>query len=387
MNVPLLLYAKKIRLPSSSANILQSLNMAAAFAREAKECRTYIGCSVGNEACVRQMLDALGQDVLPDGWRIVRSASKGGYGMRFRAGLLRCIMGRRPVLAYARDISEAFTLALLRRFRRFQFFYEAHEVLHLMHREMGKKEWEQTKRREQNILSAVSGVVATSERVAQELRDSLGYSGPLLVAPNGYNPRIFHPVPLFTAENPWPGPEDTVRLVYVGNFHPGKGVEQLIDTMGLLPRRFQLRIIGGNPVDAFKALNLQAQSIAPGRVTFCGALPQSKIREACLGAHIFVIAQQSEFYFSPLKLYEAFALGIPVLTTPLEVFRPFWESALVTPAVDCSAAGLAAGIEALAESPERAAFLRDHAAQAAQGGSWDDRALRIWDYATSLRRE
>lgn len=384
MNVPLLLYAKKIRLPSSSANILQSLNMAAAFAREAKECRTYIGCSVGNEACVRQMLDALGQDVLPDGWRIVRSASKGGYGMRFRAGLLRCIMGRRPVLAYARDISEAFTLALLRRFRRFQFFYEAHEVLHLMHREMGKKEWEQTKRREQNILSAVSGVVATSERVAQELRDSLGYSGPLLVAPNGYNPRIFHPVPLFTAENPWPGPEDTVRLVYVGNFHPGKGVEQLIDTMGLLPRRFQLRIIGGNPVDAFKALNLQAQSIAPGRVTFCGALPQSKIREACLGAHIFVIPQQSEFYFSPLKLYEAFALGIPVLTTPLEVFRPFWEKKVVCLSDGTSSKRLAVSLQNLANMPEYAASMRNGALFEACDRTWLKRANLVMNFIKNI---
>lgn len=384
MNVPLLLYAKKIRLPSSSANILQSLNMAAAFAREAKECRTYIGCSVGNEACVRQMLDALGQDVLPDGWRIVRSASKGGYGMRFRAGLLRCIMGRRPVLAYARDISEAFTLALLRRFRRFQFFYEAHEVLHLMHREMGKKEWEQTKRREQNILSAVSGVVATSERVAQELRDSLGYSGPLLVAPNGYNPRIFHPVPLFTAENPWPGPEDTVRLVYVGNFHPGKGVEQLIDTMGLLPRRFQLRIIGGNPVDAFKALNLQAQSIAPGRVTFCGALPQSKIREACLGAHIFVIPQQSEFYFSPLKLYEAFALGIPVLTTPLEVFRPFWEKKVVCLSDGTSSKRLAVSLQNLANMPEYAVSMRNGALFEACDRTWLKRANLVMNFIKNI---
>lgn len=384
MNVPLLLYAKKIRLPSSSANILQSLNMAAAFAREAKECRTYIGCSVGNEACVRQMLDALGKDVLPDGWRIVRSASKGGYGMRFRAGLLRCIMGRRPVLAYARDISEAFTLALLRRFRRFQFFYEAHEVLHLMHREMGKKEWEQTKRREQNILSAVSGVVATSERVAQELRDSLGYSGPLLVAPNGYNPRIFHPVPLFTAENPWPGPEDTVRLVYVGNFHPGKGVEQLIDTMGLLPRRFQLRIIGGNPVDAFKALNLQAQSIAPGRVTFCGALPQSKIREACLGAHIFVIPQQSEFYFSPLKLYEAFALGIPVLTTPLEVFRPFWEKKVVCLSDGTSSKLLAVSLQNLANMPEYAASMRNGALFEACDRTWLKRANLVMNFIKNI---
>ncbi|MDL2267243.1 glycosyltransferase family 4 protein [Desulfovibrio sp. OttesenSCG-928-G15] len=378
-----LIYAKKLRLPSAAANAGQALNMALALTEELDTVRCFpgvVGASGENARhALQDILQALGaKPAIPAGWNPLCASSKGGYGLRFRWALFNAARADKNAVFYARDLAEASSIASLSKLLRRPLFYEAHEVLFRMHANAGKNDWQKTRQRERAVISGASGVVATSAVVAEEVREHLKYTGPLLVAPNGFSPANFHALPLFDDSAPWPGPNAPVHCVYVGNFHQGKGVEELIEAVALLPERFRLTIIGGSPKDALTALQAKAtKTLGKERIEFTGALPQRDIRTACLGAHIFVIPQQTEFFFSPLKLYEGLALGLPVVMTPLSVFRAHTEAGLVHTAPDKSPAGLAQALASLAENPEKARALREYGLEKARSHTWRERAKTV----------
>ena len=386
------IYAKKMRLPTQSANVTQALNMALAFEAAGAAVRCFPGVTVekGRSTArdvLRRVLEDIGAHAVPPGWRILPGKSKGLYGLLFRLALFGAMRASPDGLLFARDIAEAEYLIALGRVVRRPLMYEAHEILHQMHEKEGKGHWQNTLRREKRVFASLAGLVCLNSLVLEQARDVLGYDGPACLAPNGYNPSAFYPLPLFTPENPWPDQSSPVTAVYVGNFHSGKGVEELLDAFALLPGRFHLRIIGGSPVHLFAALKEKAVTLGlPDRVTFTGALPQNRIREACTGAHLFVIPQQSSFFFSPLKLYEAMALGLPIVCTPLSVFTPYIASECVLTAADATAAGLARAIEVLAGQRGQAEALRQKGLAEAAGHSWTQRASNILDFISSLEK-
>jgi glycosyltransferase involved in cell wall biosynthesis len=93
----------------------------------------------------------------------------------------------------------------------------------------------------------------------------------------------------------------------------------------------------------------------------------------------------SEEFFSPLKLYEALALGIPVLTTPLAAFSAQRETGLVATAPGTDPEALAEGVIRLAEDKEKALSLREKGLEAAKNATWRARAERILAFCESLR--
>lgn len=389
MSTPLI-YAKKMRLPSPRANVGQALNMALAFglAGGAVRCFPGVAGSAGQGSrrdVLRRILKDIGAPELPRGWTVLPGSSKGLYGAAFRVAVALAAFSLPGAILYARDLSEADYLRLLATFLSLPLVYEAHEILHLMHKAEGVGRWQETMRLERAVFSAAAGLVCTTEQVAEQARESLGYAGPLLVAPNGYNPAIFHPLPLFTAEAPWPEAAEPFLVVYAGNFHPGKGVEELVEAFALLPDRFRLRIIGGSPEKTLELLRGKAESLGMrSRVEFAGSVPQKDMRAACAGAQLFVVPQQSRFFFSPLKLYEALALGLPVVVTPLPVFSSEIRAGCVHPSRDATPAGLARSIAELAGQPDQARSLRVQGLHEAAGRTWERRAASILEFAASL---
>lgn len=385
-----LVYAKKVRLPSQSANVWQSLNMAAAFEAAGADVCCFPGsCGYsgkgGNSAVLHEALQGLGLTGLPRGWTVLPGGNKGLYGLAFRAAVTLAALSKPGSILYARDIFEADYVRLLTKRLKRACFYEAHEILHLMHKAADNPRWSETLRRERAVFASLTGLICTTTAIGEQAREALGYQGPLLIAPNGFNPAFFHPLPLFTAEHPWPGADARFTAVYAGNFHPGKGVEELLEAFSLLPERFCLRIVGGNPKQAFDSLRGKAWELGlRSRVEFIGAVPQHKVRDACAGAHTFVIPQQSAFYFSPLKLYEAMALGLPTICTPLQVFAGQIDSGAVLGAPGTEPAALAKALNELAGQPDMAERLREKGIAEAADKTWLARASRIIDFSRSL---
>jgi glycosyltransferase involved in cell wall biosynthesis len=394
-----LIFAKKLRLPSTRANVLQSLNMALAFSSTGHAVRCFPGCAPARadslapgatrterrRATLLTALDGLGQHVIPEGWRILPASHKGLYGALFRLALLRERSHHGNAAYYARDTSEALFLSAVNHFVPLSLIFEAHEVLHLLQKNSGSPHWEQTLRKEKSIFANISGLVLINEGILEDVRSIFGYKGPVLIAENGYNPALFHSLPLLDEENPWPGEMDTVNLVYVGNFMIGKGVKVLLEALAMLPERFRLRLVGGHPKDRMLLLRAYVRELRLGdRVQFHGAVPQHEVAEACKNAHIFVVPQQSNFFFSPLKLYEAIAMGLPAIVTPLAIFKPYIDAKVVLGAPDSSPAGLASAIAQLAARPKLARLLRERALCEAVEHTWNKRAQKIADFIHEL---
>jgi glycosyltransferase involved in cell wall biosynthesis len=393
-------FAKKLRLPSNSANTLQSLNMALAFSAAGLGLRWFPGCaptlrqadapaatlSERRKATLLTALRDIGVHAIPQGCRVLPATQKGLYSALFRLALLRERLRDSQTIFYARDISEAYFLSSLNRFLPLTLVFEIHEVLHLKHKTLGSPRWKHTFRQEKKIFANISGLVLINEYLLEQIQSIFNYRGPVLIAQSAFNSALFSALPLLDAQNPWPSGDEPVTLVYAGNLIHGKGLDELLEALTLLPERFRLRLIGGNPSDALSRLQALAEERGIShRVRFYGLLPQDRVAEACRGAHMFVIPQQSEFFFSPLKLFEAFALGLPVVVTPLPMFQQQIRDQQVFAAPDSSPQGLAEAIRQLAASPELAGCLRENALREAPQHTWERRARRIADFTAGLK--
>lgn len=142
-----------------------------------------------------------------------------------------------------------------------------------------------------------------------------------------------------------PRPEPGSYLLYAGRLSVEKGVEVLLDAMRELPG-VELRIAGEGPLR--EALERRA-SLLPGgaRVAFLGYQREEALRELVAGARLVVVP--SVWYEnSPLAIYEAFALGKPVVGARLggipELVEPGRTGELAAPG---DAADLARAVRSL----------------------------------------
>jgi glycosyltransferase involved in cell wall biosynthesis len=148
-------------------------------------------------------------------------------------------------------------------------------------------------------------------------------AAPLRVIHNGVTAAEFAPVT----------PDADARdLVFVGELRRLKGVDVLIEALGLLAaagRPVSATIVGsGSDADAFKAL---AQARGLTGIDFPGALPA---RQAFARGRVLIVPSRAESL--PYIVLEAAAAGLPMLATDVggipEIYGP--QSPLLLPAED-----------------------------------------------------
>lgn len=371
-----LIYAKKCILPSKAAHVLQSLNMAYSFAGQGVRTTMWPGFKRCNQSEFRQSLehdygldssDALDMQPLP-GW------SKGLYGLFFRICLMRAwISAPQGTVFYARDITEALLLARFKRFLpvRHPVFFEMHEVLSEQHRHLGTGRAGHFVRVEAEMLAAMDGVVCISPVLVDALKAVYGYSGPTLVAPMGYNPNLFKAAPDVDFSGP-------ITVAYVGSLYESKGVHNLVRAMGHLPARFRLLVIGGNPGGELERLRALAQDVCDGesRIEFCGYLPPSELFPRLAACSMMAIPQSSEAeFFSPIKLYEAIGMGLPLVVTPIPALTSVLERDVdAVVAEGCTPQALAEALLGMASDEPRALRIQQHLRRRSAGATWGARA-------------
>lgn len=108
------------------------------------------------------------------------------------------------------------------------------------------------------------------------------------------------------------------RLVFVGSLIQRKGVEELLDCVGILKKRFpiiSLRMIGGHAGPSYMKLlrsKCEAMQIRES-VSFLGVRTPNEIWEILLESDVFVLPTYNDN--SPNSLAEAMVLGMPVVAS------------------------------------------------------------------------
>lgn len=179
--------------------------------------------------------------------------------------------------------------------------------------------------------------------------------------------------------------EGTPVVTFVGTLKPWHGVDVLVDAAARARAPWGLRIIGDGPQRA--ALEEQARSLGVA-VDFRGAVAPADIPAHLAGSAVGVApypvtAAQADQYFSPLKIYEYLAAGLPVVASRVgqvpRIVRDGVTGRLVDPS---DADALAAALDDLARDPGgRAAMGAAARAEAEAHHGWSGVVDRILAHA------
>ena len=185
----------------------------------------------------------------------------------------------------------------------------------------------------------------------------------VFTVPNGVNVHRITPQP----ESP-----GAPVVTFVGTLKPWHGVDVLLRARAQAHKDWKLRIIGDGPMRA--ELDDLARSLGID-VEFRGAVAPDAIPQHMAGTAIGVapypaMDTDSDQYFSPLKVYEYMAAGLPVVASRVgQLPEIMGESEYLVPPSDPEA--LAEALDALVANPvERARVGSDNRRQAEREHSW-----------------
>ncbi|MCG8557572.1 MAG: glycosyltransferase family 4 protein [Proteobacteria bacterium] len=236
-----------------------------------------------------------------------------------------------------------------------------------------------------------SAVLAVSTAVRQHAT-SLGVDPARVhVVPNAVDPAHFRPGP----------PDPTLRarwdlgdgpvLGFVGSLRAWHGVRVLAELLARLRPRFsglRLLVVGDGPLR--HELEQAARELGVvDSVVFTGALPHEQVGALirCFDVGLAPYpALEHSFYFSPLKLFEYMASGVPVVASAqgqvADIIVPNETGLLHAPGDTLS---MASAVEQLLVDPERREALgRAGARRIHAHHTWTHNALRIIELAETL---
>lgn len=229
------------------------------------------------------------------------------------------------------------------------------------------------------VFGAATALLAVSVGVANYLEGHPAAPGCVHVIPNGVDPDRFRPglVPAL------PGCPGTFTVGFLGSLKPWHGLDVLAEGFSLLRQRdpgARLLIVGDGPERERLIADLAAWDVV-NAVFFAGAVTPQEVPAwlASMDVAVAPYPKLDNFYFSPLKVYEYMAAGVPVVVSQVGQLTDLIEDGVngvhVPPgdaiALANTLAGLRndSGLRARLGPAGRATVLRNH--------TWDAVAERI----------
>lgn len=166
------------------------------------------------------------------------------------------------------------------------------------------------------LFSTADHVVAVSRTVAEYVTQ-VAPEARVTVIPNGVDPRRFDPQPAGRTRS-----EGDFVVGFVGSARPWHGLDHLIDAFGVLAGSdggARLRIVGDTGALDAKLRRQCADLGLDDRVDFTGAVPLDTIPLALAGLDVAVAPYPplENFYYSPLKIFEYMAAGLPIVASAI----------------------------------------------------------------------
>ena len=238
-------------------------------------------------------------------------------------------------------------------------------------------------------FSGASYVTAVSDEVAGYVLSFGAYPSRVHVIPNGVDPRRF-PEDLAPS---LPAEEGTFTVGFVGTLKPWHGLPTLVEAVDLLRQRgapVRLLVIGdGDERERIEA-DLAARGLSSA-THFTGLVDPSEIPGLLASMDVATAPYPDlpDFYFSPLKIFEYMAAGLPVVASRIgqipSIIADGETGILYTPG---NADELAAALDRLRTDPElrrrigtnaRDFVLREH--------TWQAVVDRIFELAHAAQRQ
>ena len=226
-------------------------------------------------------------------------------------------------------------------------------------------------------LSRAGTVVCVSDAVAAWARAHSKHPARVHTVANGVDTQRVRPA----AEPP---PERPFTVGFVGTLKPWHGVEGLVHAVALLAATgqpdYRLLLVGDGPRSE-SLRSLAASLDVDHLVEMAGAVPPHDVPALLHRMHVAVAPYPdlADFYFSPLKVYEYLAAGLPVVATRVgdlpTVLGGGRHGVLVPPG---DPATLAAAISDLrADRARRASLGRQARAAAVERHDWTAVVTRV----------
>ena len=173
-------------------------------------------------------------------------------------------------------------------------------------------------------LDAAARIFVVSDVERRNLEARGVAAGKIVVNPNGVDVERFRPgVGGAEARHELGIRDDEVIAGFVGTFGPWHGVEKLAEAIKLIPANVPVRflIVGSGSLHVEVEQCLEAE-VAAGRVIFTGAVGHDRVPallDACdiLVAPHVPLADGSEFFGSPTKIFEYMAMGKGIVASRL----------------------------------------------------------------------
>ena len=236
---------------------------------------------------------------------------------------------------------------------------------------------------EEKVFSLAKGLIAVSKELVDYLERYPAARGRVHLLSNGVDPDRF-PVGLQPSYPTEPG---TFTVGFLGTLKPWHGLPLLVEAFAEVHGRDPdslLLIVGDGPERSSLMADLSERGLDKA-VYLTGAVAPSDVPGllASMDVGVAPYPQQPHFYFSPLKVYEYMAAGLPVVASRIgQVARVIQDgvNGLLCPPGDAGA--LAAVLDRLRREPELRARLGESARETViQKHTWDAVVTRIFHLA------
>ncbi len=368
-----LIYITRSRIPSNRANCVQTLKMCSGFAAHVPV--ELIAPYYPEDA--RQKADLRGRFALARDFEItwVRFPHWGerfavrGYAL---AAALRARL-RKARFVHTREPWSAFWLARADMRVGFEAHYLEEDRRHPVWLKLVS---------DPRLSPALRGIFCISKSLIEDYAAAGARRELLRLAPDGVDLQRFEPVVGRREARARLGLPESVKIVcHSGHLYPGRGVEETLEALSLLPN-VHLLLIGGTPEDINRIRALAAGRNLCDRVRFEGTVPNGSVPLYLWAADALVMPYTTRTAtvraMSPLKMFEYMAAGRPIVATDFpsvrEVLRNEENALLVPPD---SAEEIARGLRRALEDPALAEALAGRARKDVEAYTWERRAEHI----------